>query len=188
MVPWLKPTSASADGGKQPGKLGIDEAFQHRRRLVDADPAFIGIAEGEGEPLPPDRRLPARLGRMRRDERRLRQQLLPHPANLDEVVAVGAVAVQKHDQLARRSRQRRKPRTIKLSGHSPSCRLAWHHPLRARGHERASQAAQTAVERLIWLFSPAFGRTAPVGWTCMHAIEGLMLALVVAAAVVPNQP
>jgi hypothetical protein len=52
------------------------------------------------------------------------------------------------------------------------------------GRLPASQAAQTVVERLIWLFSPAFGRTAPVGWTCMHAIEGLMLALVVAAAVV----
>ena len=30
------------------------------------------------------------------------------------------------------------------------------------------------------------GHTPPVGWTCMHAIEGLMLALVVAAAVVPQ--
>jgi hypothetical protein len=54
------------------------------------------------------------------------------------------------------------------------------------GRLLASQGAQTAVERLISLFSPAFGRTVPVGWTCMHAIEGLMLALVVAVVVAPQ--
>ena len=83
------------------GKLGVDEALQHRRRLVDADPAFVWIAEGEREPLPPDRRQPARLGRVRRHERRLRQERLPGAADLDEIVAIGAEAVEKNHQLLR---------------------------------------------------------------------------------------
>jgi hypothetical protein len=105
-------------------KLGIDEALQHRCRFVDSDPALVRIAKRQGEPLPPHRRAAARLRCMRRHERRLRQQGLPRPAEFDEVVAVGAVAVQKHHQLPRRAGARCEPRTIKLSGHSPSCRLA----------------------------------------------------------------
>ena len=72
MVPWLKPTSASAEGGKVAAlELGIEEALEHRRRLVDADPALVRIAEGEREPLLADRRLAAGLRRMRGDERRV---------------------------------------------------------------------------------------------------------------------
>jgi hypothetical protein len=51
--------------------------------------------------LPPDWRLTAWLRRVRRDERRLRQQLLPGAADLDQIVAVGAIAVKKHNQLSR---------------------------------------------------------------------------------------
>src|SRR5262249_55818436 len=42
-------------------ELGVEEGRQHGRRLVDSAPAFIGIAEGEREPLPADRRLAAGL-------------------------------------------------------------------------------------------------------------------------------
>ena len=100
-------------------ELGVEEAVEHRRRLVDADPALVGIAEGERKPLPAHRRLAARLRRVRRDEGGLRQQPLPGAADLDQVVAVGAVAVQEHDQLARRARARLEPRTVELTGHRP---------------------------------------------------------------------
>src|SRR5262249_27432799 len=96
------------------------EAFQHWRRLIDAEPAFVGIAEGQRKPLLADRRLPAWLRRVRRNKRGVRQQRLPRAPDLDEIVAVGAVAVQKHDKLMRGARARLEARTVKL-GH---CRCA----------------------------------------------------------------
>jgi len=39
------------------------------------------------------------LRRVRRHERRVRQPGLPLPADLDEIVAVGAIAMQEDDQL-----------------------------------------------------------------------------------------
>ena len=99
IVPWLKPTSASADGGSlRRVQFGIEEGVERRARPVDAAPALVRIAEGQRKPLPPDRRLAAGLRRMRRDERGVRQQRLPGAADVDQVVAVGAVAVQEHDQ------------------------------------------------------------------------------------------
>ena len=118
MVPWLKPTSASADGGRLRRLSSASRnCFEHRRGLVGADPALVGIAEGQREPLPADRRLAAGLRRVRRDEGGVRQQALPGAADLDQVVAVGAIAVQEHDELARRSRTRLEPRTVEFSGH-----------------------------------------------------------------------
>ncbi len=106
-------------------ELGVEKALEPRCGLVDPDPALVRIAEGQAEPLPADRGLRARLRCVRRDERRLRQELLPGAADFDEIVAVSAIAVQKHDELSRGSRPRCEPRTIKLSGHSclacPSC-------------------------------------------------------------------
>ena len=107
-------------------ELGIEERFEHRRGLVDAEPALVGIAEGEREPLPADRRLAARLRRMRRHEGGLRQQRLPGAADLDEVVAVGAIAVQEHHQLARAVPERGSSR-----GPSSSAAI-WLAPLRCR--------------------------------------------------------
>ena len=104
-----------------PRKLGVEELREPGRRHVDAVPALVRIAEGERKPFAPHRRLSARARRVRRDERRLRQQRLPRPADLDQVVAVGAIAVHEHDQLARGSAFRRKPRTVDLTGH---CGLA----------------------------------------------------------------
>ena len=57
------------------------------------------------------------------DEGGMRQQPLPGAADLDEVVTVGAVAVQEHHQLARRSRARLEPRTVELSGHHSSAQM-----------------------------------------------------------------
>jgi hypothetical protein len=50
----------------------------------------------------------------------LRQILLPGAADLDEVVAVGAIAVQEHDKLARGPGARREPRTVEFNSHSRS--------------------------------------------------------------------
>ncbi len=100
MVPWLKPTSASADGGRlRRAKFGVEKGVERGRRRVDANPAFVRIAEGERKPFAPDRRLAARVRRVRRHEGGVRQQALPGPADIDQVVAVGAIAVQEHDQL-----------------------------------------------------------------------------------------
>src|SRR6516165_19973 len=95
-----------------PGELGIEKAFEHRRCFVDTDPALIRIAKGQREPLPADRRLTARLGRVRRDEGGMRQHFLPGAADLDQVVAVSTIAVQENDKLLRRAGTGRKPRSI----------------------------------------------------------------------------
>src|SRR5690606_26920672 len=55
-------------------------------------------AEGQREPLAADRRLAAGLRRMGRDEGGFRQQTLPGAAEIDEVVAVGAIAVKENHQ------------------------------------------------------------------------------------------
>src|SRR5262249_55985088 len=87
------------------------------RGFVDTGPAFIGIAEGEREPLPADWRLSAWLRRVRGDECGLRQEALPGATDLDEVVAVGAIAVQEHDELARGRRGRAQARAAHAGDH-----------------------------------------------------------------------
>src|SRR5262249_60407483 len=93
---------------------------------------------------------------MRRNERRVRQQLLPHFADLDQIVAVGAVTVKKDHELARAAGARGKSGTIKLC-HSPSAdlppcrRLAARCaalPLRllSRGGPRLSMSELSALE------------------------------------------
>src|SRR5579862_7193176 len=99
-------------------QLGIEKPLELRRGLVDAEPALIWIAEGERKPLATDRRLAARLRRMGRYEGRVRQRLLPGAADVDQVVAIGAVAVQEDDKLPRGSGFRSEPRTVEFSGHS----------------------------------------------------------------------
>src|SRR5260370_3938956 len=144
-------TLAEADERERRGRqiaaleLGVEEACKDGRRLVDTGPAFIGIAEGEREPLPANRRLAAGLGGVRGDEGRLGQESLPRPADVDEVVAVGAVAVQEHDELARRSRARLEPRTVELSHCPPPLglarrRAAWPSDSRTRGCRRPPPA------------------------------------------------
>ena len=54
---------------------------------------------------------------MRRNKRRVRQQPLPLAADLDQILAVGPIAVQEHDQVTRRARTRIEPRAVELSGH-----------------------------------------------------------------------
>jgi hypothetical protein len=49
---------------------------------------------------------------MRGDESGLRQNLLPGAADLDQVVAVGAIAMQEDDELLRGTGAWCKPRTV----------------------------------------------------------------------------
>src|SRR5262249_10575498 len=82
-------------------------------------PGFVGIAKREGKPFASHRGLAARPRRMRRRERRLGQERLPGAADVDEIVAVGAIAVEKHDELAGLACTRLGPPTRGLSRHSP---------------------------------------------------------------------
>ena len=83
----------------------IEKGVERRPRLDDAGPAFVGAlalvgaAIAEREPLPAHRRHAARLGRIGRDESGVRQPGAPLPADFDQVFAVGAIAMQKYDEL-----------------------------------------------------------------------------------------
>ncbi len=58
---------------------------------------------------------------MRRDEGGMRQDARPFAPQADQVVAVGAVAVQKHDELARRAaRRRRQSWSVEMLGQAQS--------------------------------------------------------------------
>ena len=77
IVPWLKPTSASADGGSLwRASSASRKRCKRRCGLVDAEPALVRIPHRERKPLPADRRLPARLRCVRRNESGVRQHLL----------------------------------------------------------------------------------------------------------------
>src|SRR5262249_9629970 len=133
-------------------ELGVEKAREDGRGLVDAGPAFIGITEGEREPLSANRRLAAGLGGMRGDEGRLGQEPLPRPADVNEVVTVGAVAVQEHDKLSRRTRARLEPWTVELSHWSPSPgsarrRAAWPYGSRTRACRRPRHAMAAMTRR-----------------------------------------
>ena len=120
MVPWLKPTSASADGGRlRRASSASRKALSVGRGGVDAGPALVRIAERQRKPFAADRRLPARVRRMRRHEGGIRQQTLPGAADVDQVVAVGAIAVQEHDELLGRAGARLEARAVEF-GHRDS--------------------------------------------------------------------
>src|ERR1019366_8809552 len=87
-------------------EFGVEETVERGRRLVDAGPALARITERQGKPFAPDRRLAATVRRMRRYEGGVRQQASPSAADLDQVIAVGAIAVQEHHQLPRGARAR----------------------------------------------------------------------------------
>ena len=88
-------------------QFGVEEGVEARTRRDDAAPAFVlaarvvGRLHIERKPLPAHRRAAARLRRMRRDERRVGQQRSPLSAKFDQIIAVGAVAVEEDHQLAR---------------------------------------------------------------------------------------
>ena len=105
--------------GGQPSalELGFEEALERGRGLVATDPTFVGIAKRKRKPLPAHGRSPARLRRVRGDERGVRKQCLPGAPELDEVVSVGAITVQEHDESARAAGARLEPRPVQFSRH-----------------------------------------------------------------------
>ncbi len=83
-------------------EFGIEKRVENQARLVDAGPAFVWVAHGQTEPLAAAWGLGARLGRVRRDKCRAGHQIPPLLADRDQIVAVGAISVQKDDELFRR--------------------------------------------------------------------------------------
>ena len=84
-----------------PGKLGVQELIERRPRPRHAAGDLVRIAHGERKPLPSHRGSGAEFRRVRRDERRVRQGARPFAPEPDQVVAVGPVAVQEHDEALR---------------------------------------------------------------------------------------
>ncbi len=98
------------------GKLGIEKLIETELRLIHPWPEFRFVTQRERKPLPPDRRLRARLRRIRRGEGRIGQKILPLLAKSDEIVAVRAVAMQEDDELFRPPLGR-EARTVETGSH-----------------------------------------------------------------------
>src|SRR4051812_23377119 len=101
------------------GKLQVEPGVEPGAGVVHAAPALVRIAEGEGEPLPAHRLAGDELGRVRGDEGGVGQPALPLPADLDQVVAVGTVAMEEHDKLLCRARTGWKARAGEGCRHRP---------------------------------------------------------------------
>src|SRR4029077_14687287 len=76
-------------------EFGIEKRVENQACLVDAGPAFVGVAHGQTEPLAAAWGLSARLGRIRRDKCRAGYQIPPLHADRDQIITVGAISVQK---------------------------------------------------------------------------------------------
>ena len=80
------------------GELGVEEGVEHRRGAAHAGGDALEVAQGKREPLPADRRLGAGFRRVRGYEGGVRKDRLERAADIDEVVAVGAIAMQEDHQ------------------------------------------------------------------------------------------
>ena len=96
-----------------PRQLSIEELIERHRGAGNAGGKHVRVHARQAEPLAPGRILLARARRMGRRKGRIRQQVLPHPPDLDEIIAVGAIAVQQHDERVCSARLRRDARPIK---------------------------------------------------------------------------
>ena len=83
-----------------------------RRNRCDALPASARIGAIDAEPLPAHRRLGAGSRRIGRDEGCVRQPLPPRMADVDQIVAVGAIAMQQHDELSGGAGERRNAQPV----------------------------------------------------------------------------
>src|ERR1700730_12805747 len=102
-------------------ELLADKVLQDRGCLVDADPTLVLVFESQGKPLPAGRRLGAGLGRMGGNEGGVRQKVLPRAPQLNQIIAVGAVTMEKDDKLTRWSAGARpKPRPSEFCSHHSS--------------------------------------------------------------------
>ena len=99
------------------GELPVEKAVERGTGRNHAAPILAGIAHGEPEPLQRAGHAGDRLRRIGRDERRTRERAPPFVAQRDQIVAVGAVAVQQHDQGRCRAPARLAPRPVQLFQH-----------------------------------------------------------------------
>ena len=110
------------------GELGVEKTVEHRLGRCHPAPILAGITQREREPLQAAVHAGDGLGSIGGHERGIGQPLPPAVAQSDEIVAVGAVAVQQHHQRGRRAPRRLQPRPIELSGHGrdkSSCSTCW---------------------------------------------------------------
>jgi hypothetical protein len=84
-------------------ELGIEEGIEERRDALDPEQQRVGPPVPQREPLPPEWGHVAGLGSVGRDKGRARQPAGKRGRERDQVGAVGAHAVQQHDQLAGRA-------------------------------------------------------------------------------------
>ena len=113
MVPWLKPDQDQPVVGELvAGEFRIDEGVEERRRADGAVAKLALSTPASGNHWRPAGIVAARLGRVRRDEGGIRQATRPQAPDADQVVAVGAVAVQEDDQTLRRPAGRMNARPV----------------------------------------------------------------------------
>src|SRR5262245_22703701 len=105
---------------------------------------------------------------MWRDERGPRQQPLPGAANLNQVVAVGAIAMQEHHELTRRAALARlEPRSVQFSRHGVSSSKPSRHANSAFARTDAGiQTLGSCEENIIWV--PACAGTS--GWGAVISV------------------
>ena len=122
----------------------LAETDQRELRIVEAKPLEFGVEEGVDRAPRLDRAVPAlgaprrdrqaagwrarttagpstrraALGRVWRDERNLGHERAPLTAKLDEIIAVGAIAVQEHHQLAGSAGGRRDAGPVQGGAHA----------------------------------------------------------------------
>ncbi len=94
--------------GQQLGQILVEDTGG----FLDAVQHLGGVAALEAEPLPAERHRLAREWRVRRDKFGIGQQRLPFRREADEVVAVGAIAVEQDDELLGLAVLREKTRSV----------------------------------------------------------------------------
>src|SRR5262245_37552532 len=126
-------------------RLGVEEALEDRCCLVHTRPALVRIPECQRKPFAAHRRLSAGARRVWRNECGIGQQALPGAPNLDQVVAIGTVAMKKDHQLACASRARLKARSVEFShsSFSFSAPSRWPFPAAGRSAEPAPRLASS---------------------------------------------
>ena len=124
----------------------VQKSVDRRPRRGRAAPALVRVAHRQREPLTTGWRHGAAVRRMRADEQRVRQPALPLLADLDQVVAVGAIAVQEDHKLFGGPGFRGDARAGERIGHGAFCVLTGLAVLRAgagvvKSFERAFEPA-----------------------------------------------
>src|SRR4029078_3696619 len=93
----------------------LEEVFKNRRGLVHSGPALFRVAERKRKPFASHGGLSAGPRSMWRHERGIGHNDLPCTAGRNQVVAVGAIAVEEDHKLTRASRARLKARSVEFS-------------------------------------------------------------------------